>query len=477
MKARIIPKAIISALVFTGTLLGASYIPKPGEIFSYRDITPDIWKATQDNKERDPMNEIVEAMREDRKTALNDPNAPQRFRNNDLVPTEFSSTATPWQTLEAVFPLDWAALEAESPAELMQLRKALKVKTVLNHPDIKIIELALGADALLPSHADLAPGAFHVIGGSAEITVEGKTIQAYTGTSIKLDSLAERRIKVTSDSPLKLLWFRWAPGGQQTYLDYGYYLTGSNFHAQPLESVMPANYEQWEDSERKAFKELASSKVVMPIGDSFYADQHRQLMAMRKLEHFGGIANLYPGAPQFSNELDVEWLDFENIPSDGFFWAKDASKAGYALKAWNKMVRMKGVFQARVPGSQYDFNISYIAVGPKGKYITHSHATPEFYYILGGETEWIVEGRRYIATAGNLYVHSPYEDHEMRGLIEGDPEVVITGSWSPFGDRRVFQSQGFLTEPLVPQTRKSVIADDFNFHDFRIRKGLKFQTR
>ena len=453
------------------------YVPGPGEVFSYKDITPEIWDATERNKKLDPMNELIETMRANRDIALKDPKAPQQFSGEDLVQPEFSSSSQPWQTLDEVFPLDWSAIEAESPAELSQLRKAVKVKTVLNHPDIKIIEMALGSGALLPRHADVAPGAFHIIEGSAEITVDGNTIHAYTGTSVKLESLSQRRIKVTSNTPLKLLWFRWAPGGQQVYLDYGYYLTGSNFHAQPLESVMPANYEHWEESTRKAFEERDTAEATVPSRNSFIDQQQQQLAAMRKEEQFKKLSGLYPTAPQFSNELDVNWLDFENIPAEGFFWAKDASKAGYALKAWNKMVRMKGIFQAKVPGSQYDFNISYIAVGPKGKYITHSHATPEFYYILGGETEWIVDGERYVARAGNMYVHSPYMDHEMRGLVEGGPEVVITGSWSPFGDRSVFQAQGLLTEPLPEQAASSTIADDFNFHNFKLRKGLVFQKK
>lgn len=472
--------ATLIPLLFSGAVAAADssyYVPKPGEIFSYKDITPKIWDATEQNKKLDPMNELLETMRANRQIALNDPAAPQQFRGEDLLDAEFSSSSQPWQTLEDVFPLDWDAVKAESPAELSQLRNALKVKTVLNHPDIKIMELALGSGAVLPRHADAAPGAFHIIEGSAEITVDGKTIQAYTGTSVKLEALAERRIKVSSSTPLKMLWFRWAPGGQQVYLDYGYYLTGSNFHAQPLESVMPSNYEHWPESVRKSFVELEPATSNRRTEAGFYVQQQQQLIAMKKQAQYKNGAGLYPSAPQFSNELDVNWLDFENIPAQGFFWAKDASKAGDALKAWNKMVRMKGIFQARVPGSQYDFNVSYIAVGPKGKYITHSHATPEFYYILGGETEWIVDQKRYVAKAGNMYVHSPYVDHEMRGLIEGDPEVVITGSWAPFGDRSVFQVAGLLTEALVQQPGESAIADDFNFHDFKISKGLVFQTK
>jgi len=111
----------------------------------------------------------------------------------------------------------------------------------MNHPDVKIIEIALGAGAILPRHAGLAPGAYQIIEGAGNMTVNKQSIRAFTGMSIKLDSLSERRIEVTSSPPLKLLWFRWAPGSAQKYLDYGYYLTGTNFHLQPLESVMPKN--------------------------------------------------------------------------------------------------------------------------------------------------------------------------------------------------------------------------------------------
>ena len=424
----------------------------------------------------DPMNPIFSEMRANRKKALSNPEAPQKFSGKNLIANEFSSSKNPWQKLEDVINVDWNLVAAQSPKQLTQLRKALKVKTVFNHPDLKIIELALGAGALLPRHADPAPGAYHIVGGSAEITVNGKTIHAFTGTSIKLESLAERRIKVTSSVPLKLMWFRWAPGGEQVYLDYGYYLTGSNFHIQPLESVMPNNYQQWEERFRKRFIEMTPKWIRDPKG-GFYQKQQQQLVAMKNQQKFKNISNLYPSAPQFSNELDGIWLDFENIPAEGFFWAKDASKGGAALSAWNKMTRMKGVFQAKVPNKQFDFNISYIATGPMGKYVTHSHATPEFYYILGGKTEWIISGKRYVAVPGNLYFHNPYIAHEMRGLEEGNPEIVITGSWAPFGDRSVFIAPILLTEALTEQGRNTFIDDDFNFHDFDLMSNLKFQTK
>ncbi|MDP0587785.1 MAG: hypothetical protein QS748_00660 [Candidatus Endonucleobacter bathymodioli] len=453
------------------------YLPKTGEIFSYKQITPKIWDATEQNKNIDPMNHIYKVMRRKREVAMNNPSAPQMFSGENLIQNEFSSANKEWQKLEDVFNADWNSIASEQPKELAQLRKAIKVKTVMNHPDLKIIEMALGVNAILPRHTDLAPGVYHVLEGSAKITVNNKSIQAFTGTSIKLDSLSERRIEVVSDAPLKLLWFRWAPSGNQKYLDYGYYLTGSNFHLQPLESVMPKNYEQWDKTVRKVYKQIILDPVEDPIKNSFYAKQKQQLDEMKSQYQFNKFLNMYPDTPLFSNELDVKWLDFENIPSEGFFWAKDASEGGEALTAWNKMTRMKGVFQAKVPKKQFDFNFSYIATGPTGKYVTHSHATPEFYYILGGKTEWIISGNRYIAVSGNLYFHNPYANHEMRGIEEGNPEIVITGSWAPFGNREVFKVPILVTEALSIQPKVSIISDNFQFHDFKIMKNLKFQIK
>jgi mannose-6-phosphate isomerase-like protein (cupin superfamily) len=135
---------------------------------------------------------------------------------------------------------------------------------------------------------------------------------------------------------------------------------------------------------------------------------------------------------------------------------------------------MKGIFQAKNPGAQYDFNFSYIALGPMSKYVTHSHATPEFYYVLDGETEWIVDGETYVARPGHVYFHGPYRDHEMRGLLEGEPMRAITGSWAPFGDRTVWSQPGFLLESLPGDELAHGLSVDFDFHRFA-RKELEFK--
>lgn len=457
------------------SLYAQQYIPEVGEVFSYKDISQEIYVEKAENKKNDPANSIFEAMREKRKIDIANPNAPQAFSGTDLVQPEFNSSISPWQSLEGVFPSDWDAIKAASASELTQLRNALKVKTVMDHPDFKIIEMALAPGALLPRFSDAAPGSFHVLEGAVEVTVDDETIAAYTGTSVKLESLSQRRIKVVSDKPAKILWFRWAPAGDQAYLNYGYYLTGCNFHAQPLEAVMPDDFEQWDESERQRFTHRQHSALTEPLKDSFYGEQVQLLTKMKHEED--SVLLRYPLTPLFSNEKDVQWLDFTKIDAKSFFWSKDAAKGGDLLEAWDKIVRMKGIFQAKVPEQLYDFNMSYIANGPKGKYVTHSHATPEFYYILGGETQWLLNGEAYTAVAGNVYFHSPYWDHEMLGMKEGTPKVAITGSWSPHGDRSVFEKPMVFTEALTMQASSAVFSDSFNFHDFKLKQGLKFDAK
>ena len=475
MKIKLSHVAITLALSCTSVISFASNnVPQPGDVFSYKDISPEIYFESAENKAQDPANAVLEQMRERRKIDLANPEAPQPFKGMDVIQPEFQSSAVPWQDFRDVFNADWQAMSSASPQAVADLGKTVKVKTVMDHPDFKIIEMAIGPGGTLPRFADSAPGSFHVLEGAAKITVDDRTVEAYTGTSVKLESLSQRRIEVTSDAPLKVLWFRWAPNGQQEYLSYGYYLTGCNFHAQPIEAIMPKNFEQWDESVRQRFEELKHKAINEPEKDSVYAKQLHELIHQQEAHQT--TMSRYPQTPMFSNEKDVKWLDFTNMGSSGFFWAKDASKGGAVLEAWNSVARMKGVFQAKVPDEQYDFNISYLSTGPRSKYVTHSHATPEFYYILGGKTEWLVNGTTYEAVPGNVYFHSPYWDHEMRGLKEGAPQVAITGSWAPFGDRSVFEQPMLFTETLHKQPKTAFIGKDFNFHDFKIKQGLKFQS-
>jgi len=118
-------------------VLAEQYIPKVGEVFSYKDISQEIYVEKTENKKNDPADSIFAAMREKRKVDMANPKGPQAFVGEDMIQPEFSSTTSPWQALEAVFPSDWDAIKAASATELAQLRSAVKVKTVMDHPDFK----------------------------------------------------------------------------------------------------------------------------------------------------------------------------------------------------------------------------------------------------------------------------------------------------------------------------------------------------
>ena len=191
-------------------------------------------------------------------------------------------------------------------------------------------------------------------------------------------------------------------------------------------------------------------------------------------------AGLYSSTPRVSDETQFQWLDFTRLADAGFFWAKDARAGADLLVRWNEIARMKGVFRAARPEGSYDFNLSYIAIGPTGKYVTHSHATPEFYYILEGETEWILDGETFTARPGHVYFHGPYWDHEMRGLAEGVPMRAITGSWAPSaiaacGRSRACCSSRFPSSRVAPRSPKRSTSIGSRPRRFRSKRGSRGQ--
>jgi mannose-6-phosphate isomerase-like protein (cupin superfamily) len=445
----------------------------PNERISFRDIDPAIWSDSPANRSIDPYQDMIQVVRDRKARDLANPDAPKPFEGPERIAKEFRAPDAPWDALEEALPLDWSSIRRTSSERLAALRQAVRFRTVLRHPDFRIIEVAMAPGTSLPSHALADPSAFHVVGGSAQLKVADQSIEAFVGASIKVEPYEARSIHVTSDVPLRALWFRWAPGGDATYLDFGYYLTGANFHVQPLEATFPSDYEHWADGERRPSRVLprtdTASRALNTLDSEILRDQverHARASASRPVA-------LYPSTPRVGNETQVEWLDFTKLADAGFFWAKDAREGADLLLRWNEIARMKGVFRASRPDGAYDFNLSYLAIGPTGQYVTHSHATPEFYYILEGKTEWILDGETFTARPGHVYFHGPYRDHAMRGLAEGLPMRSIAGSWAPFGDRRVWTEPGFLLEPLPPQPSGIGIPEVFDFHQFET-KALSF---
>ncbi|SFV65097.1 hypothetical protein MNB_SV-10-732 [hydrothermal vent metagenome] len=441
------------AAVFMGGIFNISAASAQDKLLvPLNSINPEIYQPTKASRKIDPNDKILQGFRDRKAKDLANPNMPRPFSISDYGRAETRDTDVPWEDLSKIFKYAWKILEFEAPAKVAQLKKAVKARVIFSTPDVKIIELAVAPGGILPSFSQAAPSAYHVLEGSAKFTSGTKTAEVFDGTSIKVEPNNNVRIQVTSKTPLKLLWFSWAPGGDERYLSAGYYLTGANFQVQPEEAEIPKNFAVWEKNRK--FKILS--------------DKSNKKLVERKL---------YPKSPTFRSKIDDNWLDFTALTDGGFFWAADLKRMGSLMGVIPKIVRMTGLFRASVPGGQYDFNFSYIVWGPHSKYITHSHATPEFYYILTGKTKWMLggpKGHTYIATPGNIYFHPPYQDHEMLGLGD-EPLIAITGSWAPYGDRSVFRKPFVLNEALPDQKRSAVFPKNFKFNHFKdLKKDLKY---
>ncbi len=440
----------LAAALLIGSLSSASAQEKL--LVPLSSINPEIYHPTKASRKIDPNDKILQAFRERKIKDMADPSMPRPFSISDYARAETRDVDVVWEDLSKIFKYNWKILKFEAPKKVAQLKKAVRARVIFSTPDVKIVELAIAPGGILPAFSQAAPSAYHVLEGSAKFTSGSKTAEVYVGTSIKVEPNDNVRIETTSKKPLKLLWFSWAPGGDERYLSAGYYLTGSNFQVQPQEAEIPKNFAVW--NENKRFKILSDKPDKQSAGKA-----------------------LYPDVPTFRSKVDDNWLDFRSLTDGGFFWAADLKRMGSLMGVIQKIVRMTGVFRASVPGKQYDFNFSYIVWGPHSKYIMHSHATPEFYYILSGKTEWVLggtKGHTYTATPGNIYFHPPYVEHEMLGL-GSDPLIAITGSWAPYGDRSVFSKPFELNEPLPTQKATAKFPENFRFNHFdALKKGLKY---
>ena len=441
------------AAIFIGGILNVSAASAQDKLLvPLNSINPVIYQPTKASRAVDPNDKILQGFRDRKAEDLANPDMPRPFSVNDYARAETRDTDVAWEDLSKIFKYDWKILGFEVPDKVAQLKKAVRARIIFSSPDVKITELAVAAGGILPSFSQPGPSAYHVIEGSAKFTSGKQTAKVFVGTSIKVEPNDNVRIQVTSKTPLKLLWFSWAPGGDEQYLSAGYFLNGANFQIQPEDAEIPQNFAVWEkDTKFKMLSDKSDKKSVEN--------------------------KLYPNSPTFRSKIDDNWLDFTALTDGGFFWADDFKRMGSLMGVVQKIVRMTGLFRSSVPGKQYDFNYSYIVWGPHSKYITHSHATPEFYYILSGKTEWMLGGEKghtYTATPGNIYFHTPYQDHEMLGLGD-DPLIAVTGSWAPNGDRSVFRKPFALNEALPNQKESAVFSKNFKFNDFKeLKKGLKY---
>jgi quercetin dioxygenase-like cupin family protein len=269
-----------------------------------------------------------------------------------------------------------------------------------------------------------------------------------------------RCIYATPGEPLKVIWIRWAPDGDQRYLAAGYYLTGANQHIQPQEAMLPQDYQFW--GERLGTEPVAqpTSPSVPAEHGSNYASQMQALDVARK--KLGEKRNPYPATLTFAHESDSKWLS-KGMEAN-FFWAKDITSLGALLDRWIEVMSYKALFQATRPDGGWDFNISQMVWGPHARYVEHSHSIPEFYYMLSGPVEHWIGEQKYRAMPGDIFMTNSYVTHQSRGIVDDLPFRNIGASWAPNGDREVFKRPFYLVEPLPAQPEEAVLGDVTSFH-------------
>ena len=426
-------------------------------------IDPDIYLATEKNKAVDPHNELTEMFRQKKVADMANPEKPRPFPAKTINQLENISHRQPWTPLPKVFKFDWEQL---GETALANLSEVVKARLIFDNLDLKVVELVIAAGGRLPLHAQATPSVYHILGGAAIVSSNEETAKVAPGTSITFDSYAQKSVQVTSAEPLKILWFSWAPAGDKSYLESGYYLTGSNIHLQPIQAVLPNNFNFWEAEVGRSFEPLDISQQKPTTHSAFVQAQQTTWKSLAK-------TSFYPNTPTFKSASDIEWIDLMNLDPKAFFFVKDLQKLGNLSTMLSRIAKIKSVFRVERPDSGYDLNYSYLAWGPQSKYTTHSHAICEFYYLLDGDVEYIINKQKFHAVPGNFYWHPPYYDHEMRGLKADVPFLSISGSWIPFGKRELFDEPFLLLEAIPVQT-VSPIPDDFDFHDFKLNRNLQY---
>jgi len=425
-------------------------------------IDPSVYFATPENIANDPNDALMDVFRNKKAADIADPKKPRPLPASDIGQIENISHLQDWEDASDIFQFDWSQIPLLSK---MAFSLGVRVRTIFNNKDLKVRELAIANGYGLPLHAEATPSVYLVLGGEGIATSGSKTAEVHVGTSVGFDSYETKKITANGKEPLKILWFSWAPKGDPSYLESGYYLTGSNPHIQSINGILPDEFEFWDSKKAKSYQLMDSEDSDNE--PSYYVKSQRQLLASMD------STNFYPSLDHFTSASDIEWVDVMNMDPKSFFFAKDLKSLGSTLEMMSRFAKIKSVFRAHRPDSGYDLNYSYLAWGPQSKYITHSHAICEFYYVLEGDVEYIIEGNKYHAVPGNFYFHPPYYDHEMRGLKKDLPFLSISGTWVPFGRRELFDKPFLLLEDIQSSGTIGFLSD-FDFHDFGMKKGLSY---
>jgi len=276
----------------------------------YVEIDPNSYFPTPENISKDPNNALMDIFRKKKAADMANPDKPRPLPVEEISNIENISHQQPWADISSIFKFDWEELPTET---LTNLNKVIKTRMVFDNPDLKVVELAIAAGGILPTHAQPTPSVYLILGGEGEVLSNDTLAKVYTGTSIKFDSYDKKRIKVTSKEPLKILWFSWAPEGDKSYLESGYYLTGSNLHIQSLNAVLPDDFQFWETEDAKPFEFIKEGEKKVYKSTSL----NSQIANWTQLNE----SKFYPQTPTFRSSSQIDWVDVMKLDPKSFFFA------------------------------------------------------------------------------------------------------------------------------------------------------------
>lgn len=310
-----------------------------------------------------------------------------------------------------------------------RLDQVLRSRVVHREPDLVLGQLILGPGALLPLHGRAAPEAFHVLAGEAEWTVDGETRRLRPGASIHASPYLEHRVVATSRVPLRVLWARWAPGGDRTGLikdgvrRRGGASTGAFFEDEgrsrsvlPTEQVVPLRKPEsgsMLDAMRQALLAARMAEPKRPVVRAF-------------VDAFGAPWNAeIPGVRwrAVSSTLELEWGHVIVTP-------RDASAGTRALPA---------------------------------------SSAPGLLHVLSGRARLRAGGDEAVGRAGTTFAFDPGEavaiEFDEAPDEGGDhrPLRAMWLRWAPAGEREDLTRPGYLTEPMPAPPRAALLPPEIRF--------------
>jgi len=455
---RALRTSVALALVGGGALYSLSGCQShPTQNIAPNEVDPAIYARIDDPT--DPYRHKYAEFRARRERDRTDPSSPEPL---ERVAARHRTNEMPWGDAYELLPFDWDAIRRVSPDEVDSFLSSFRIRVGFDHPDLEIRQLILGAGGRLPMHALGAPAAYVVIDGKGEITVDGETWTVTRGATVKLEPYVARSLQADDSAPLKLLWIRWAPGGDQAYIDSGYYLTGANQHIQPAQASFGEIYDFWGPPDTESGPVSSTGESGAPEEGSFYAKQQAERSAARQA--LGSDATLYPTVAVFGHADAIPWLSEETLRAGGFFFSEDMASLGDVVTRMIQIARHKAIFRATRPDGRWDFNFSQTAWGARSTYVEHSHVIPEFYYVLSGPVIYGVDGERHESLPGDILFNNSYSPHLAQGIVDGLVFRSFSSTFAPNGDRSVFDRPGFLIEALEIQPASAELGEDVSFH-------------